>query len=126
MKICYIPPKTNDKANDNLYYRTKLAYKYFYTAAIMLVASNNILAKSTNDPLKDLGGSAISYFQYGLTVLAIIMALLESGKAMIEGDPKRIPSIVAKYGIGVICIYAIPFGYFKITEAFTSVKDVMK
>ena len=74
--------------------------------------------KEEINPVAQLGNDAISIFQTALTLIAIIMALFEVGKAMLEGDPKRIPSIVAKYAIGVVCVYAIPYGYSKIKDAF--------
>lgn len=106
--------------------KNKKAAKVLLTGMCMLMNCGYILAEEVSkaeskaeiDPVKKLGNDAISAFQTALTVIAIIMALFEVGKSMVEGDPKRIPSIVAKYAIGVVCVYAIPYGYFKIKDAF--------
>lgn len=108
--------------------RNTKAIKFFIVAATLLANVNSVFAgevstpgaSSTDDsnPIKKLGTDAISMIQLCLTIIAIIMALLETAKAMLEGDPKRIPSVVAKYGIGVIITYAIPWGFFKIRDAF--------
>lgn len=137
MKICYIRPNKS-----SLYERAlkevcasnnKKAIKLFCTAFCLLVNYTYALAQEVVvpsespiaatevkklNPIEDLGYGAIDITQFGLTIIAIVMALFESGKAMLEGDPKRIPSIFAKYGIGVICIYSIPYVYFQIKNAF--------
>lgn len=126
MKIYYIKPvgpTLYEKAlNEVCKCKNKKAIKLFVTGMCMLMNCGYILAEEMSkpeiDPVKQLGNDAISVFQTALTVIAIVMALFEVGKSMIEGDPKRIPSIVAKYAIGVVCVYAIPYGYFKIKDAF--------
>lgn len=128
LKICYIAPKKDVCSGalvEAFSIKNKVACKFFTTGIVMLLACGNIFASATDDPIKKLGNDAIGYFQLSLTILAIIMALFECGKAMVEGDPKRIPSVVAKYGIAVICIYAIPFGYFKIKDAFGTLEAVI-
>lgn len=134
MKICYIRPN-----KPSLYERAleevcatnnKKAIKLFCTACCLLINYSYAFAQEVVsptpssepkelNPIEVLGYDAIDITQFGLTIIAIVMALFESGKAMLEGDPKRIPSIFAKYGIGVICVYAIPYVYFKIKGAFT-------
>lgn len=97
------------------------AIRMFLFASIVLAYANRILAKEAtlvDNPITQLGKGAIGVIQLGLTILAIIMALFETGKAMLEGDPKRITSVAAKYGIGVILTYAIPWIYFEIKGAF--------
>ncbi|MBU3812285.1 MAG: hypothetical protein H9893_11595 [Candidatus Niameybacter stercoravium] len=132
MKICYIRPvgpTLIDKAFVEVYKsRNTKAIKFFVAAATLLSNVNMVFAGEVeptppkgdeeNNPIKKLGTDAISMIQLCLTIIAIIMALLETAKAMLEGDPKRIPSVVAKYGIGVIITYAVPWGFFKIREAF--------
>ena len=121
LKIYYIRP-----SGDNLYERAlkevyatnnRKAIRIITTACTMLLCCSSIYAKA-NNPVEELGYSAIDMIQVILTIIAILMAFFEIGKAFIEGDPKRIPSIVAKYGIGVICVFAIPGVFLKIKEAF--------
>lgn len=130
MKIYYIRPvgpTLYEKAlNEICTLKNKKVIKLITTGMCLLMNCGYVLAEEVSkeadkqqvNPINTLGNSAIDIFQTTLTIIAIIMALFETGKAMLEGDPKRIPSIVAKYGVGVICIYAIPYGYFKIKEAF--------
>lgn len=130
MKICYIrpvEPTLYEKAfNEICTLKDKKVVKLITIGMCLLMNYGYVLAEEVSkeadkqqvNPINTLGNSAIDIFQTTLTIIAIIMALFETGKAMLEGDPKRIPSIVAKYGVGVICIYAIPYGYFKIKEAF--------
>lgn len=126
MKICYIRPN-----KPTLYERAltelsscknRKAIKLIVTGMCLLLNCGLIFAEEVKkeeiNPVAQLGNDAISIFQTALTLIAIIMALFEVGKAMLEGDPKRIPSIVAKYAIGVVCVYAIPYGYSKIKDAF--------
>lgn len=94
-------------------------YSYAFAQEVVAPSATPIPEVKQLNPIEELGYGAIDITQFGLTILAIVMALFESGKAMIEGDPKKIPSIFAKYGIGVICIYAIPYVYFQIKNAFT-------
>lgn len=135
MKIYYIRPNKQslyERALQEVYTTgNKKAIKMFCTAFCFLINYSYAFAKDIasssptdtqevpKNPLEVLGYDAIDMTQFGLTIIAIVMALFESGKAMLEGDPKRIPSIFAKYGIGVICVYAIPYVYFKIKGAFT-------
>lgn len=132
MKICYIRPvgpTLMERAWAEVYKtRNTKAIKFFTVAATLLANINMVFAGEVeapsapnpddSNPIKKLGTDAISMIQLCLTIIAIIMALLETAKAMLEGDPKRIPSIVAKYGIGVIITYAVPWGFFKIRDAF--------
>lgn len=130
MKICYIRPvgpTLIESAWAEVYKtRNTKAIKFFTLAATLLGNMNMVFAGEVeipnpddSNPIKKLGTDAISMIQLCLTIIAIIMALLETAKAMLEGDPKRIPSIVAKYGIGVIITYAVPWGFFKIRDAFS-------
>lgn len=138
MKIYYIrpiKPTLYEKALNEVYStKNKTAIRMMCTACCLLINysyafANEVVAPSASptptpeekpvNPVKQLGYDAIDTVQFGLTIIAIVMALFESGKAMIEGDPKRIPSIFAKYGIGVICVYAIPYVYFRIKNAFS-------
>lgn len=132
MKICYIRPvgpTLIDKALIEVY-KTKntKAIKFFVMATALLANVNMIFAAETeptqpkledNNPIKKLGNDAIWMCQLALTLIAIVMSFFEIGKAMLEGDPKRIPSIVAKYAIGVVITYAVPWGFFKIRDAFS-------
>lgn len=120
LKLCYIPPSRplyERAIEETRCIKNKKATKLFTMAMTLLLCCNNLLAAESN-PIKKLGYDGVSLVQLVLTFIAIFMALFEIGKAMLEGDPKRIPSIVAKYGIGVLCIYAIPTGYFYIRDAF--------
>lgn len=94
------------------------AVKFFVIAATLLANVNSIFANNQDNPIQQLGVDAIGLIQLCLTFIAIVMALLETARAMLEGDPKRIPGVAAKYGIGVILTYAIPWGFFKIKDAF--------
>lgn len=102
--------------------KNRKAIKLIAAGMCLLLNCGLILAEETANeevnPVTKLGNDAISIFQTALTLIAIVMALFEVGKSMLEGDPKRIPSIVAKYAIGVVCVYAIPYGYSKIKDAF--------
>lgn len=122
MKICYIRPvgpTLMERAFVEVYKsKNTKAIKLFVIVATLLANVNTLLAEEPDNPIKQLGNEAISMIQLCVTIIAIIMALFETGKAMMEGDPKKIPSIAAKYGIGVILTYAIPWGFFKIKDAF--------
>lgn len=122
MKICYIRPvgpTLMERAFVEVYKsKNTKAIKLFVIVATILANVNTLLAEEPDNPIKQLGNEAISMIQLCVTIIAIIMALFETGKAMMEGDPKKIPSIAAKYGIGVILTYAIPWGFFKIKDAF--------
>ena len=121
MKICYI------RANRPTLYEkvlieicnlsNKKAIRMLTVACAAMICCENIFAKG-NNPVENLGYEGINVVQIVITFIAVFMAMLECAKSLLEGDPKRIPSIVAKYGIGVMCVYAIPWGYFKIKEAF--------
>ncbi|PHV72207.1 hypothetical protein CS063_01660 [Sporanaerobium hydrogeniformans] len=121
MKIYYIRP-----VGSTLYERAltevmtkgnKKAIRLITIGFTLMMCCQSLLAADEN-PVKKLGYDGIGLVQLIITFIAIFMALFEIGKAMLEGDPKRIPSIVAKYGIGVICVYAVPTVYFYIKNAF--------
>lgn len=131
MKISYIRPKgsisIHQRLLNEIYFTKNKQVIRCLTAGITLLLScgyafaeevSKETKKPASDPLKELGFGAIDYVQFGLTIIAIVMALFETGKSLLEGDPKRIPSIFAKYGIGVICIYTIPWAYLKIRDSF--------
>ena len=120
MKIFYIAPKKEYQGAlaELILIRDKRVVKCFTTAMTLLIACTNCMAKGSN-PVEELGYTAIDWFQLGLTILAIIMALFEVGKALLEGDPKRIPGLVAKYVIAVVFVYGIPTVFFKIRDAFS-------
>lgn len=124
MKICYIPPKDKYKnALSELMNINQKARKYFLLA-IMLLMCTDCFAEEIN-PVTKLGFDAVSLFQLILTLIAIIMTLFEVGRALLECDPKRIPSIIAKYAIGVICVYAVPVGFLKIRDAFADWRELL-
>jgi len=124
LKICYIAPKKNyEGALKEIMSLNYKARKYF-VLAITLLMCMDCMAKD-NNPVTELGFSAIDFFQLVLTIIAIIMALFEIGKAIIECDPKRIPSIITKYAIGVICVYLVPVGFLKIRDAFANWRDTL-
>ncbi len=122
MKLYYRPKKEDlslyERAlNEASRLKDRRICKILIGALLFILCSANVMAAG-NNPVEQLGNEGISLIQLALTFIAIFMALFETGKAMIEGDPKRIPSIVAKYGIGVVMIYAIPKGFFYIRDVF--------
>ena len=124
LKICYIAPK--DKYKNALSELMNISYKArkYFILAITLLIYTDCIAKETN-PVTELGFDAIGFFQLVLTIIAIVMTLFEIGKAILECDPKRIPSIIAKYAIGVICVYAVPVGFLKIRDAFADWRELL-
>ena len=121
MKICYIRPNKPSLYEKALIeiskVNNKMASRCLTVACAAMLCCNDVLAKG-NNPVENLGYEGINTVQIVITFIAIFMAMLECARALLEGDPKRIPGIFAKYGIGVLCVYAIPWAYFKVQKAF--------
>lgn len=121
MKIYYIRPNKPSLYEKALIeisnVNNKMASKCLTVACAAMLCVENTFAKG-NNPVESLGYEGINIVQIVITFIAAFMAMFECAKALLEGDPKRIPGVFAKYGIGVLCIYAIPWVFFKIQKSF--------
>lgn len=117
-KFIYEPKRvevvTIEKAiNETHKIKSKWIQRALTTATICLINATTLLAETTeplqeSNPLSLLGEQFIGLAQQLGVYVAVAMCLFEVAKALLEGDPKRIPGLVAKYAIGVLAIWSVP------------------
>lgn len=117
-KFIYEPKRvevvTIEKAiNETRKIKSKWIQRALTIATICIINATTLLAETTEatkevNPLSVLGEQFIGLAQQLGVYVAVAMCLFEVAKALLEGDPKRIPGLVAKYAIGVLAIWSVP------------------
>lgn len=127
MKIYYIPP-VKAKLIEGAFKEVG-SHKRFNPhiqrgvtiATVCLINATTLLAEEVaeeKNPLKELGDGFIGIAQQIGLYVALAMCLFEVIKSLLEGDPKRVPGVIAKYAIGVLAIYTVPGLFGAIAKAF--------
>lgn len=116
MKICYIPPKKDVDVIEGAYRevskldgRIRRRVQKLLTIGLGSMMCTNVLyAKTLEETIKELGNSLVSSLQFLGFYVALSMCIFDIIKAFVESDPKRIPSVLTRFAIGVGALYAVP------------------
>lgn len=130
MQICYIPYNGRDTLVNRAYNeikgikdagKKKQVARLFSVGVVSLamVGNTNASEKNIEEVIKRLGKRLVSGVQFAGFYIALAMCTFEVIKALLESDPKRIPSIVARFALGVAGLYAIPLILESVKDAFT-------